>query len=147
MDGRNSYSRVVLEKTISLSQNQKDILIKHASNGNPNEACALLFGSEKDGLAKINDIYLAQNIGKSPVSFTISNEELLQAYQLAEKQGLDVVGIYHSHPSSEAYPSSTDEKFMEINPVIWMISGSKNEFRAFVLESEIKEIQIKQSQN
>ena len=147
MDGRNSNSRVILEKTISFSQNQKDILIKHALGGNPNESCALLFGNEKNGISTVKEIFLAQNIGKSPVSFTISNDELLQAYQLAEKQGLEVVGIYHSHPNSEAFPSSTDQKFMEINPVIWVISGSKNEFKAFVLESEIKEIQIKQSQN
>ena len=56
---------------------------------------------------------------------------------------MEVVGIFHSHPNSEAYPSSTDKKFMYSNPVVWVIySGISNEFKAYVLESNVLEILI-----
>ena len=56
---------------------------------------------------------------------------------------MEVVGIFHSHPNSEAYPSDTDKKFMDSNPVVWVIySGISNDFKAYVLESNIFEILI-----
>jgi len=56
---------------------------------------------------------------------------------------MEVVGIFHSHPNSEAYPSDTDKKFMYSNPVVWVIySAISNEFKAYVLESDILEILI-----
>jgi len=56
---------------------------------------------------------------------------------------MEVIGIFHSHPESEAYPSNTDRKFMQSNPVVWVIySGINKNFRAYVLESEIVEIPI-----
>ena len=56
---------------------------------------------------------------------------------------MEIVGIFHSHPNSEAYPSNTDKKFMYSNPVVWVIySGISNEFKAYVLESNVLEILI-----
>ncbi len=65
---------------------------------------------------------------------------------MAEEKNLDVIAIFHSHPSSDAIPSNTDRKFMETNPVVWIIySGVTEEFRAYVLDSEVKEIPIQTS--
>jgi proteasome lid subunit RPN8/RPN11 len=33
---------------------------------------------------------------------------LLRAYRRAENEGLEVLGVFHSHTHSEAYPSPTD---------------------------------------
>jgi len=56
---------------------------------------------------------------------------------------MEVIGIFHSHPNSDAFPSSTDKKFMRSNPVAWVIySGINKNFRAHVLESDSVEIQI-----
>jgi proteasome lid subunit RPN8/RPN11 len=128
-----------LQQAILISKNHIDILSKHAKNASPNESCAILFGKiEKDHFL-VKDVFLTKNIENSPVNFTISNDELIKGYQEAEKRKLDVVGIFHSHPDSEAYPSVTDQKFMEINPVPWVIfSNTSEQFRAYVFESEIK---------
>jgi len=57
-----------------------------------------------------------------------------------------VIGIFHSHPNSDAYPSNTDEKFMKSNPVVWIIySGINKDFKAYFLESDIVEIEIEES--
>ena len=124
---------------IILKQSDKKILSQYSENQKPNEACAILFGKNNQVL----DIFLAENIDESPINFTISNEQLLEGYKIAEDKKMDVIGIFHSHPNSDAFPSKTDKKFMQSNPVVWIIySGINKNFRAFTLESDIKEISI-----
>ena len=124
---------------IILKQSDKKILSQYSENQKPNEACAILFGKNNQVL----DIFLAENIDESPINFTISNEQLLEGYKIAEDKKMDVIGIFHSHPNSDAFPSNTDKKFMQSNPVVWIIySGINKNFRAFTLESDIKEISI-----
>lgn len=128
---------------IILSQKQRRVLKGHAQNYFPYESCALLFGKADKDTAEISEIFLAQNTEKSSVSFTISNDELIRGYSKAESIGLDVVGIFHSHPHSEAVPSSTDRKFMEINPVVWIIYSSVDDnFKAYLLDKEILDVNI-----
>ncbi len=124
---------------IKLSESNKKILSEYSENQKPNESCALLFGKDSTVL----DLFLAENIEKSPVNFTISNKQLIEGYDIAEKKKMDVIGIFHSHPNSEAYPSNTDKKFMQSNPVVWIIySGINKNFRAYFLDSDIIEITI-----
>ncbi len=138
MDGRNCKRRVDLQKII-LPQTIKKILTQHAESENPNESCAILYGNGNI----VSDVFLTNNIEQSPVNFTISNEQLIEGYKIAEERKMDVVGIFHSHPNSEAYPSNTDKKFMHSNPVAWIIySGINQDFKAYVLESDILEIPI-----
>jgi proteasome lid subunit RPN8/RPN11 len=127
-----------LQKII-LSQSDKKILTEHAENEEPNESCAILFG--KDSL--VSEVFLTKNIEESPVNFTISNEQLIEGYKIAEEKRVEVIGVFHSHPNSDAYPSNTDKKFMQSNPVAWVIySGINKNFKAYFLESDITEIPI-----
>lgn len=126
---------------IILSESDKKILSEHSENQKPNESCAILFGKNDT----VSDLFLTENIEESPVNFTISNEQLIEGYKMAEEKSLDVVGIFHSHPDSDAFPSNTDKKFMQSNPVVWIIySGINKNFRAFILESDIIEIPIEE---
>ena len=128
---------------IIITESQKKILSNHAVNEKPNESCAILFGIVDDQKTIVKEIFLTKNIDESPVNFTISNEQLIKCYKTAEEKKMEVVGIFHSHPNSQAHPSSTDKKFMHINPVVWVIySGITNEFKAYVLESNVLEILI-----
>jgi len=124
-----------------LLQNHLELLTNHAKKIIPNESCAILFGKIENETFDVKDVFLTKNIENSPVNFTISNDELLKAYTEAEKRKLEVVGIFHSHPDSMAYPSLTDKKYMEINPVPWVIFSNKNkEFKAYIFESEIMSV-------
>lgn len=132
-----------MQKSIVLLQNQIEILTNHAKKNNPNESCAILFGKIENRIFDVRDVFLTKNTEDSPVNFTISNEELLSAYDEAEKRKLEVIGIFHSHPDSMAYPSLTDKKYMEINPVPWVIFSNKNnEFKAYIFESEITPVTL-----
>jgi proteasome lid subunit RPN8/RPN11 len=128
---------------IILTKDHKDVLTSHAKKCAPNESCALLFG-KGDSDVVVSEVFLAKNIEGSPINFTISNEELLRGYKLAEEKSLDVVGIFHSHPHSEAVPSSTDIKFMHVNPVVWVIFSNKyDDLKAYVLQSEIVPVYLR----
>ena len=119
-------------------------LMQHANEESPYEACAILLGNTDEEMWQTTEIFLAENIDKSEINFTISNEQLLEGYKRAEEKGLDIVGIFHSHPKSEAAPSDTDIKFMKGNPVPWIIySGLTKEMKAYLLNSEIIQIPIK----
>jgi len=129
---------------IVLTQKEKDKLITHAIELQPNESCAMLFGEKIDNAWNVKEVFLTENTDKSQTNFTISPEELLKGYQLAEKMHLELVGVFHSHPNSNAIPSTTDKKFMQNNPVPWIIfSGVNNDLKAYLLDSDVIEIPIK----
>ena len=132
-----------MQKKILLPKVFRQSLEQHANVQSPLEACAILFGTSNDKTWETTDIFLTENIDKSEVNFTISNEQLMEGYTVAEDKGLDIVGIFHSHPSSQPSPSNTDIKFMKGNPVPWIIySGITKEMKAYLLDSDLIQIPI-----
>ncbi len=133
-----------MQKSLVLLQSHVELLTNYAKKNIPNESCAILFGKIENENFAVKDVFLTKNIENSPINFTISNDELIIAYSEAEKRKLEVIGIFHSHPDSNAHPSLTDKKYMEINPVPWVIFSNKSkEFRAYIFESEIISIPLK----
>jgi proteasome lid subunit RPN8/RPN11 len=129
---------MTLQKEIVFSKNQIDILRKHAKLNAPNESCAIIFGKHENERFITKEIVLTKNIEQSRVSFSISNDELIKVYEQAEKNDLDIVGIFHSHPDSAAYPSAMDRNYMEINPIPWIIfSNVTDDFKCYILESAV----------
>ena len=129
---------------IVLTQKDKDELVTHAVGQQSSESCAMLLGKKVDSAWNVKEVFLTQNIDNSQTNFTISPEELLKGYQLAEKMHLELVGVFHSHPNSDATPSSTDKTFMQNNPVPWIIfSCVNNSLKAYLLDSDVIEIPIK----
>jgi proteasome lid subunit RPN8/RPN11 len=126
-------------QSISLTAGQIRELVSIAKDVLPDESCALLLG-EKNTVVEILPM---RNVDNCPVTFSIESTELLQAYNLAESKGLQVIAIFHSHPANPS-PSNTDLKFMEINPVIWLIySTTEWRLKAYVYDNDVKEVAIK----
>jgi len=124
---------------ISLTGGQVERLTNIARSALPNESCAFLLGKND----KVVEILPMRNNDESQVSFSIEPQEVLRAYDLAESKMLCVIGIFHSHPAKPS-PSRTDLKFMEINPVVWLIySSTERRFNAYVYDSEVKDVAIK----
>lgn len=126
-------------QSISLTAGQIEELVSIAKDVLPNESCGLLLG-ENDAVVEILPM---RNVDESPVTFSIESTELVDAYNLAESKGLQVIAIFHSHPAQPS-PSSTDIKFMEINPVVWLIySTTEWRLKAYVYDEYVKEVTIK----
>jgi proteasome lid subunit RPN8/RPN11 len=91
-------------------------------------------------------VFLTENSAQSPVMFRIAPADLLRGYEQAEGAGLEVVGIFHSHPAPP-WPSRVDLEYMRVNPVIWLImSMPSGEQRAFHLrKTGIAPVDIEQA--
>ena len=71
----------------------------------PNEGCGMLAGTDGSVLA----VFPARNAAASPIRFTIHPEDLLHIVRTVEyERNWQIVGIFHSHVASPAYPSATD---------------------------------------
>ncbi|HKG40669.1 MAG TPA: M67 family metallopeptidase [Nitrososphaeraceae archaeon] len=130
-----------------LTQFQLERLASLARDSLPNESCALLLGNNtnKDNEIQLIETLSMKNSDASPTTrFRIDSQELINGYLRAEKMGLNVVGIFHSHPAPPI-PSSTDKIFMEINPVVWLIySTLTNESRAYIFEQKkVRELRLR----
>ena len=127
---------------VILTESQRNILSKQAIEQVPNESCALLFGKTENDQLVVKDLFLTENTEKSPVNFSVSAEQTFEGDQKAKEKKLEVIGIFHSHPNLEPYPSNIDKKFMKNNhPYVWIIFSclSKN-FKTYTLDSEMIEI-------
>lgn len=71
----------------------------------PDEGCGLLLGSP-DGV--VVDVIASDNVAQSAKLYEIDSRVLLKAYQRADRDDNLVIGVFHSHTHSEAYPSPTD---------------------------------------
>ena len=147
-DLNNNYRRVcritIVNKSIILSENDRQELAKYAEAEKPYESCAILVGNETDENWTVKEVVLTENTAKSKVTFTISPDKEFEVDQKAKKSNMEIVCIFHSHPESEAQPSETDKKFMRVNPFPWIIySGTTKEMNCFILEDEnVKQISI-----
>lgn len=79
-------------------------IIAHAREAAPVECCGILIG--RDG--SIDDAARAKNLAGSPNRFLLDPKDHIEVRRTARGRGLDVIGFYHSHPHSPAWPSPTD---------------------------------------
>ena len=88
------------------------LIVAHAYDGLPMEACGLLGGRPRHGdggdAADACVFYATGNDAHSAKVYTIPPLEHLRAERAAEECGLDIIGVVHSHTHTDAYPSPTD---------------------------------------
>jgi [CysO sulfur-carrier protein]-S-L-cysteine hydrolase len=83
-----------------------DEMVEHGLAAFPNEACGLLAGKE-DRPVKF---FPMTNHDASPVSYRLDPKEQLKVFDEIDDEGWDLLGIFHTHTHSDAYPSDTDQK-------------------------------------
>lgn len=81
-------------------------MISYCQSILPYEACGLLSGGDGTG----DSLWKLKNESPSPNRFTMSKEEIKKAVTKMNEQGERLSGIFHSHPSTHAFPSSHDIK-------------------------------------
>ncbi len=119
---------------IFIKKNLAEKIIAHSRSEFPNEACGILVG--KDG--KAEKVYEMANVDKSPSTYLMEPKEQLKIMKGIRNSGLEMVGIYHSHVASEAYPSSHDVElafYPEASHVIISLKDkNKPRIRSFKIE-------------
>ena len=87
-------------------------MVLHAERVYPKECCGAMLGhaqSEKKLVTKSVPLENAYP-GEQGARYKLRPEDLLEADKAARNRGLDLIGIFHSHPDCEAYFSETDLK-------------------------------------
>jgi proteasome lid subunit RPN8/RPN11 len=81
-------------------------MLGHCLHGLPDEACGLLAGDPVTG--DVTAIYRTRNVADSARYYTVDPREHLRADRDAESHGSSIIGVFHSHTHTDAYPSPTD---------------------------------------
>ena len=89
---------------VKVPQALLDEMIEHSKADDPNECCGLIGGSGDEAIT----LHRMENTAHSPLRYEMDSKEQLQVYKQFLEAGHDVVGIYHSHTRTAAYPSQTD---------------------------------------
>lgn len=87
-------------------------IARHAESDRTEECCGLMLGRfADDGTKIVRDLLPIDNARESDARhnrFLIGPMEMLRGERHARSVGLDIVGIYHSHPNAPAKPSQFD---------------------------------------
>ena len=93
--------------------------------GSPVERAGLLIGAVRGDRAICHGLVMVRNLEDSPVRFTMDPWGIVVAHKAAWNLGLDVVGVFHTHPCGEPAPSPIDVRFMRLWPMPWVISSPR----------------------
>jgi proteasome lid subunit RPN8/RPN11 len=119
--------------TFHIRREALDAIIAHARAEAPAECCGMLVGRGRS----IDEAVRARNIAASPTRFLIDPKDHIDTRRAARGRGLEVLGFYHSHPQSPAWPSETDvaeATYPEAVYLIASLAGKGADVRLFRIE-------------
>ena len=94
-------------------------MVAHAREDLPNECCGMVGGAD----AEARTVYRAENAEASPFRYSIDAREQFRLMREIEGAGEELVGIYHSHTKSPAYPSQTDVNLAGWPDAVYLIAS------------------------
>src|SRR5437868_5885081 len=97
---------------IEIEKTAWETMVRHAQGTFPNECCGAMLGTVDGDRKKVTAAVPMANSyqGAQGARYEIRPEDLLGAEREARTRGMDLVGIFHSHPDCDAYFSETDLK-------------------------------------
>jgi proteasome lid subunit RPN8/RPN11 len=138
---------------LRLTHVQYETIITHCFNGFPDEACGLLAGPlERDattGTGEVSAAYPCENADRSARTYTVDPRDYLRSMRDAESRGDEIIGVWHSHTHTDAYPSTTDVR-QAVDAAWWYVIVSlkygEPVLRAFVIrDGTIEEVPVEVS--
>lgn len=124
-------------------------MVAHCLDGFPDEACGVFGGpldANLDPTGVVTRVYPCRNADASARTYTVDSRDLLRAMRDTEDSGGDIIGVFHSHTHSDAYPSATDVR-QAVDPrwiyVIVSLQHAEPATRAFrIHDGEIDEVKV-----
>jgi [CysO sulfur-carrier protein]-S-L-cysteine hydrolase len=89
---------------LNISSDIRRLMMEHAQACLPQEACGFLLGSGSE----VEKIFPVTNVLHSPTAFRMDPAEQLKVLVWQQEHNLDLLAIYHSHPTGPNYPSARD---------------------------------------
>jgi proteasome lid subunit RPN8/RPN11 len=118
-----------MTRQLTLNREHWQQMLHHVDIHIPLEACGLLAGKDN----RVEKVIGVRNQAQSPVRFVMDPYEQLRAFDWIESNGLDLLGIFHSHPAGPETASATDiaEAAYEVVHVIWSRIEDRWQARGF----------------
>lgn len=91
---------------LTLPRSLFQVLLAEARRSLPNECCGLLGGHGR----RVTRLFPALNALRSPVAYEVRPRELFEIFRRLRAEQLELVGIYHSHPTGDNVPSTRDRE-------------------------------------
>lgn len=97
---------------IEIEREPWQTMVRHAETTYPNECCGAMLGKNVNGKKSVTSAVPLENTfaGGQGDRYELRPEDLMKADRAARARGVDLIGIFHSHPDCDAYFSSTDLK-------------------------------------
>ena len=97
---------------IRIERGAWETMVAHAESLFPNECCGAMLGEADADSKRVRIAVPIENAfnGSQAARYELRPEDLLAAEREARKNGMDLIGIFHSHPDCDAYFSETDLK-------------------------------------
>ena len=97
---------------IEIAAEPWETMRRHAERIYPNECCGAMLGRIEGGAKLVTEAVPMENAyaGEQGERYELRPEDLLDSDRKARARGLDLIGIFHSHPDCDAYFSKTDLK-------------------------------------
>jgi len=123
-----------MKRTLYLNKAQVREIIDYLNEHLPFEACGLLAGKS----SSVEKILFVQNQAQSPVRFVMDPTEQLKAFDWIESHEMELLGIFHSHPSGPETVSATDiaEATYEVVHVVCSKANNEWKLRGFWIEDK-----------
>ncbi len=131
-------------RELSVPQAHCEEMLRFLRDAYPLEACGILAGLH----GRVQRVYAVENRLRSPVAFEMEPQQQLHAMLDLEEAGLEMLAIYHSHPTGPQTPSATDVAkayYPDVAHVIVSFSDRRSpSIRAFTInEGVFDEIVLK----
>ena len=128
-------------KSLTLTKEQLKKMIEHVEERAPLEACGLLAGLG----SKVESVIGVTNQAQSKFRFVMEPIEQLKAFKWIESNGLELVGIFHSHPAGPETVSPTDiaeAAYKVVHVILARADGLWNARGFWIEDGEFSEVSL-----
>ena len=102
---------------------------KQGEEGYPYEICGFMLGNidYQNNIRECTEVYQVENQNKERANdrFEIDPKDYIKVEDYADKKGISIIGIYHSHPDHPDRPSQTDLMFAQPDMSYIIVSVEK----------------------
>jgi proteasome lid subunit RPN8/RPN11 len=130
---------------LEIAQSTYGEIVAHARRDHPDEACGVVAGPIGSG--RPERFVPMLNAARSPTFYEFDSADLLALYREMDDRDEEPVVIYHSHTSTEAYPSRTDIALAQEPGAHYVLVSTREpdsvEFRSYrILDGEVTEEEV-----
>lgn len=117
------YKETGKDKVMKIKRETYEAIVNQAREELPDESCGYLLGH--DDTAEVN--YAMTNADHSPEHFSFVPAEQFAAVRHARRNGLRIIGNWHSHPSTPSRPSEEDIRLAHDSSIAYFILSLETE--------------------